>query len=141
MRRSTLASVVASAALALAGCGESDSDKALNEVCDARADIEQQVDELSNLTLTTATLDGIKESLSSIQDDVNKIVDAQGGLSDDRRDEIESANRRFADEVRSIAGSLGTSLSIGDAKSKLEDAFRQLADSYEENLAPIDCDQ
>ena len=31
---------------ALGACGESDEEKAQNEVCDAKADIAQQVDEL-----------------------------------------------------------------------------------------------
>ena len=48
------------AGLAVAACGgESKSDKASSKVCDARADIKKQVDELRGLTITTATVDGV----------------------------------------------------------------------------------
>jgi hypothetical protein len=40
-------------ALTLGACGESDEEKAQNQVCDARADIAKQVDELKGLTAAT----------------------------------------------------------------------------------------
>ena len=52
--------------LALAACGQSDEEKAKSNVCDARADIQKQVDELKSLTLKTATLDKIRSSLTAI---------------------------------------------------------------------------
>ena len=39
----------------LGACGESDEEQAQDAVCDARASIQKQVDELSGLTLGTAT--------------------------------------------------------------------------------------
>ena len=46
------------AALALGACGESKEDKAKSTVCDARADISKEVDQLTGLTASTVTVDG-----------------------------------------------------------------------------------
>ena len=80
------------AALAV-GCGESDAEKAQNQVCDARDDLNKQVNELAALTPTTATTEGVQENLDAIKNDLNDIKDAQGDLNEDRKQEVESANQ------------------------------------------------
>jgi hypothetical protein len=125
-------------ATGLGGCGESDADKAQNDVCDARADIQKQVDELSDLSLETATLEGVQRNLTAIRDDVRQIGDAQGDLSDERRQQVESATKEFTSQLESIAGDIGRSLSVADARAELESAFDQLASAYEQTFAEID---
>jgi chromosome segregation ATPase len=127
--------------LVVTGCGsdESDSEKALNQVCDARADIQKQVNELSNLTAATITVDGVKANVSAIQKDLGEIEDAQDELDDQRKKEVQSANDAFSSQVQSIVNDLGTSLSISGAKSQLQSALQQLANSYEQTLASISC--
>ena len=68
-----------------AACGQSDEEKAKADVCDARDDIQANVKELQSLTLGTVTADKVRSSLNAIKDDVAKIADAQGQLSDSRR--------------------------------------------------------
>ena len=138
MKRS-LATVLLLAALAGA-CGESDEEKAQSDVCDARADIEQRVDDLANLTLANATVDGIESDLSAIRDDLGKIADAQGGLNDERRQQVQSANKEFTSQLRSIASDLGSSLSLSGAQDQLGSAFNQLAESFRQTFAKVDCD-
>jgi len=121
------------------GCGESDEEKAQNDVCDARNDIEKRVNELSNLTVSTATVDGIQKNLNAIQDDLNKISDAQGDLNDERKQQVESANKKFKSQVNSIAQGLTSNLSLSGAKQKLVNAGQQLAMSYRQTFAKIDC--
>jgi hypothetical protein len=121
------------------GCGESDADKAQTQVCDAVADLNKQVDDLAGLTPATATVDGVEADLSAIKDDLSQIKDAQGDLSDDRKQEVESATEEFASEVEAVAAGLGSDLSLAGAKSKVEAAGRQLASSYEQAFAQIDC--
>jgi hypothetical protein len=137
MKRS-LATVLLLGALA-GGCGESDEEKAQNEVCDARADIQQKVDDLSNMTLANASVDSIQSDLSAIRDDLGKIADAQGDLSDERRQQVQSANQEFSSQLKSIAGDLGSSLSLSGAGDQLSSAFSQLADSYRQTFAKVDC--
>ena len=98
------------------GCGESDAEKAQNQVCDARADLNKQVDELAALTPTTATTEGVQKNLDAIKDDLNDIKDAQGDLNEDRKQEVESANQEFASEVQAVASDLGTDLSASGAR-------------------------
>jgi chromosome segregation ATPase len=121
------------------GCGESDEEKAQNQVCDARADLQKQVNELSNLTPSTATVDGVQQNLSAIEDDVKKINDAQGNLTEERRQEVESANKEFESDLESIAEGLTSDLSLGGAEQKLRTAAQQLAGSYKQTFAKVDC--
>jgi chromosome segregation ATPase len=122
-----------------AGCGESDAEKAQTQVCDARADLKTQVDELAALTPATATADGVEENLNAIENDLNQIKDAQPDLSEERKQEVESATQEFTSEVEAVAGELGSSLSVSGAQAKLQAAGQQLASAYQNAFAQIDC--
>ena len=127
-------------AIALAACGgQSKEDKAKTQVCDARADVRKQVDELTGLTPSTATVDGVTANLTAIRADLGKITSAQSDLSDTRREQVSTANKAFADQVRATAQNVGRSLSVADAKTQLKDAATELASTYQQTLARIDC--
>jgi hypothetical protein len=127
-------------AVALAGCGgQSKEDKAKSQVCDARADISKQVDELSSLTLATASVDGIKQNVKAIQDDLGKIKDAQSNLTPERKQQVQSANEAFTQQMKSIASSVGQGISLSDAQTQLKSATSQLATTYKQTLGKIDC--
>ena len=68
-----------------------------------------------------------------------KIADAQGELNDDRRQQVQSANKEFSSQLRSIAGDLGSNLSLSGAENQLRSAFSQLGDAYRQTFAKIDC--
>ena len=127
-------------ALAIGACGESSEDKAQAAVCDARADMTKQVDELKGLTAATVTTDAVKENLNAIRSDLKDITDAQSNLSDDRRSEAQAANKAFSSSVRGIVSELGTSLSASDAKTALASALQQLGATYQSTFAPLNCD-
>jgi hypothetical protein len=127
------------AALGLGGCGESKEDKAKSTVCDARADIGKQVDQLKGLTVSTVTVDGVQNSLKAISSDLSKIKDAQGDLSGDRRQQVQDATKTFTSQVQNIAGSVGKSTSLSDAKAQLTSALQQLGDAYKQSFAKVDC--
>jgi uncharacterized protein YjbJ (UPF0337 family) len=126
-------------AVALGACGESKEDQAKNTVCSARADIGKQVDQLKGLTISTATADAVQQSVQAIRSDLSKIKDAQGDLSDDRRQQVEAANKAFTSQVQSIVKSLGSGTSLSDAKSQLTSATQELATAYQQSFARIDC--
>ena len=126
--------------LAFAACGESDEEKAQADVCDARDDIQANVKELQGLTLGTATTDKVRSSLNAIKDDLQKMVDVQGDLNDSEKEQIQKANEAFKSDVKALAGDLGRSVSIEDAATQLKSGFAELAATYEQSLAPIDCD-
>jgi len=131
--------VVAGVALVVAGCGQSKENKARSQVCSARADIKKQVDTLKHMTLSTETPDQITKSLGAIRDDLSKIKDAQGDLSDSRRAAVKDANQQFTSQLKSAASDLGAGLSLSGAKQKLGSALDQLAASYQKTFAKIDC--
>jgi uncharacterized protein YjbJ (UPF0337 family) len=126
-------------ALAFAACGTSNEDKAMDSVCSARADIAKQVDKLGGLTLSTATLQDVQQSLTAISSDLSKIKDAQGDLKGDRQKQVQQANDQFTSKVKDVAGTIGRSLSASNAKSQLASAAQQLEQAYRQALKPIDC--
>jgi outer membrane protein TolC len=137
--RHRLACILAIATLVAGGCGESEEDKAKTQVCDARADLKEQVDELGNLSLANATVDGVKGNLDAIKNDLRTMTDAQGDLDDTRKEEVEQATQQFTSEVNSIVTSLGSTTSLNSAANQLEAAFQELATSYEKTFGKIDC--
>ena len=124
---------------ALGACGESDEEKAQNKVCDAKADIGKQVDELKGLTTATVTSDAVTQNLDAIKTDLEDISDAGSDLSSDRRSEAEAATKEFTSSVEETAGQLGSSLSAADAKAQVVTALNQLAASYQKAFAPLNC--
>ena len=129
----------AAAAVGLTACGQSSEDKAKSQVCDARSDISKNVNELKGLTLTTATVDGVKQNVKAIQDDLGKIKDAQGDLKGARKQQVQAANQAFSEQVKSIVSSVTTNLSLSGAGTQLKSAATQLASSYKQTLGKIDC--
>src|SRR3954471_6274517 len=83
--------------------GDSKADKAMAQVCGARADISQQLDTLRKLTPGNAR-DQAREGLQAIVDDLRTIASARGDLSDARRQQVQSANEAFAASVKDAAG-------------------------------------
>lgn len=137
--RFPIALLLAFAALAVAGCGESDQEKAQKQVCSARADISKQVDELKGLTLATASVDGVRQNVDAIQKDLKDIADAQGTLSDDRKAQVKAATDQFRTEVTQIANGVKGSLSLSEAKTQLQTAAQNLASAYAASLGKLDC--
>jgi Tfp pilus assembly protein PilP len=125
--------------LVLGACGESSEEKAKAQVCDARADISKQVDTLTSLTITTASVAQVKTGVEAIVADVKKIKDEQSKLDPARKEEVQSANEAFAAEVTKIVSGIASDLSISNAEAHLKTAVSQLAAGYKKTLAPISC--
>ncbi|HEU4975781.1 MAG TPA: hypothetical protein VFT50_11870 [Baekduia sp.] len=125
---------------ALGACGgQSKQEKATSQVCDARDSIAKQVDTLKGLTLSTATTDQVRTSLTTIRDDLQQIASAQGNLNDQRKAQVQQANTAFKSQLKDITSTLGSSTSLQQAKSKLQTALQQLAASYQKTFAKVDC--
>jgi len=125
--------------LVACGSGQSKEEKALNQVCDARADIQKQINELSSLTVTTATVDGVKGNVDAIKSDLTKIKDATPDLTEQRKKEVQSATQTFETEVSSTINGLTSSTSLAQARAQIESSAKKLAQSFKQTLAPISC--
>ena len=113
--------------------------KAQATVCDARADIGKQVDQLKSLTAATVTKDAVTQSLDTIKNDLGEISSARADLSGDRRSQAEAANKSFTSSVEEIRSEFLISLSASDAKTALVAALQQLEASYKTAFEPLDC--
>jgi uncharacterized phage infection (PIP) family protein YhgE len=135
-----LASVFA--ALALAACGgggKSESEKAQDTVCNARADISKQINTLKGLSVSTANLAQVESSLRAIDRDLQQITAAQGDLKGDRKREVQQANQEFVNQIKNIASTMTTAGSLSQAKQQATAALQQLATVYEQTFAKITC--
>lgn len=117
----------------------SEQEKALQAVCKARADISTRVDRLSQTTVTNFTVQSFKADIEGISADVSTIKDNEAKLGIDRKAQIKAANAQFKNDLTTTLKSLGTSLSVENAQTKLREAGQQLVDSYKQSLAPVDC--
>ena len=126
-------------AIALTACGESDQENAQQTVCDAREDISNQLNSLKDLTPATFKTDAVSENVEAIQSDLSDIKGAQAELSDDRRQQVESANQEFTSQAADTLKQIGTSTSAAEAASTISAAAQQLASSYKQTFARIDC--
>ena len=125
--------------LAVVG-GDSKEDKALAQVCGARADISQQVKTLQNLTPGSAA-DQAKQSLQAIGDDLKSIADARADLAEGRRGEIQSANQAFVAGVKDAGGSVTDLASLQTAAGDVKAAAQKLAQTYAASYGKVDCSQ
>ena len=80
-----------------------------------------------------------QDAVNAIRDDLEQIAEAQGDLNDERKQELESANKEFTSQFQSIAKELSTSLSVSGAKEQFQAAVKQLADAYRQSFAGVDC--
>jgi hypothetical protein len=124
---------------ALSACGESDQEKAQTKVCDARADIQSQIDTLKGLPVSPDSVDKATASLQAMRGSLNEIADAQPDLDPDRKQEVEAAVKTFGDQVRTAAAAAVSSGATGDAAASVRTAANQLATSFRESFQPIDC--
>ena len=125
----------------LAACGESDEEKAQNAVCDARADIEERLDDLAGLTITSASIDQVTDNLEAIRDDLQKIADQQGDLEPERREEVEQAGKKFRSELGKTAEDLISGATSGEeAGARLQSSLEDLANSFRTAYEPVNCD-
>jgi hypothetical protein len=132
-----LVAVVVVVVLVVTG-GDSKADKAMAQVCGARADIAKQLDTLQNLTPGSARSQA-KDSLQAIADDVKSIGSARADLSDARRGEVQSANQSFVAGVKDAAGGVTGLASLQAAAAGLKPAAQKLAQTYKSTYGKIDC--
>ena len=140
-RSASIAIIAGSLATLPAACGESEEEKAQNAVCDARADIQERVDDLAALTITTASIDEVRDNLEAIRDDLEKIAAEREDLAPEQRQEVEQAATSFRSELETAARDVVSGAVGGDeASARAGAALDELAKSFRDAYGPIDCD-
>jgi chromosome segregation ATPase len=122
-------------------CGESDEEKAQNRVCDARADIQERVDDLAALTITSASIDEVTSHLKAIRENLEKIAAEREDLAPEQRQEVEQAAKSFRSELETAAKDVVSGAASGEeAGARVGSALDQLAKSFSQAYGPVDCD-
>ena len=73
-----------------------------SQVCDARADIQTQVETLTTLSTGNATKADVTSALAAITADVQKIKDAQAELTPERKQQVQDAVTAFETQLKDI---------------------------------------
>jgi len=132
-----LASLLAALPVA---CGESEEEKAQDRVCDARADIEKRVNNLADLTITSASIDKVTNNLKAIRDDLEKIAAERDDLAPEQQDAVDQAAKRFRSELETAAKDVISGAASGEeAGARIGAALDDLATSFREAYGPVDC--
>jgi hypothetical protein len=148
--------VCACVALALFGCGSSSDekaapsqaptqapaspqDKAASQVCDARADIQAQVETLTTLSTGNATKTDVTSALTAIGTNLQTIKDAQADLTPERKQQVQEATTAFGTQLQTIVRQAVAERSKADAKTQAANAAASLKSAVSESLQPIDC--
>jgi hypothetical protein len=142
---SSAIALLATLAIALSGCGESQQEKAakaaMNTVCAAKSDIKTRLATLKTITPSPAALPQLKAEGTAIFEDLKKIEGAQGALEPARKEQVQKATRDFQHQVTSVLSSVSslTPGSLSSAGAQLQSALSQLQSSYAQALGPIEC--
>jgi C4-dicarboxylate-specific signal transduction histidine kinase len=135
------AAVLALLAASACGGGSSDSasDKAKQQACDARADIQTQITNLGNLPLNLDSVDKAKTALTAIQTDLNTIKDAAPKVGGDLQKQLETANAAFVNAVQTVVSNISTATDLTTVASNLTAAASQLQSGYQQAFGDVKC--
>ena len=141
MKTIAVISIVVMALLAAAGCGgsQSASDKAKSQACDARSDIQTQVDTLKGLPLSPDSVDKAKTALQKINSDLDTIATAAPTVKGDLGSQLKAANAAFKTQVQQITDSITSAQSLTAAATALASAGSTLSDAYQKAFANVQC--
>jgi Tfp pilus assembly protein PilP len=140
MRRKAVVILASLLAALPVACGESEEEKAQDRVCDARADIEKRVDNLADLTITSASIDKVTNNLKAIRDDLETIAAERDDLAPEQRDAVEQAAKSFQTELETAAKDVVSGAASGEeAGARIGSALDDLAKSFREAYGPVDC--
>ena len=107
LTRLALVLAVAPCALLLAGCGESEQEKAKAEVCKSRTAIEKQVESLKSLPLSVGSVTTAQKGFEVIEKELKKIKEEAPKLKPEAKTEVEKATAEFTTEVTKLAETVG----------------------------------
>ena len=141
MKTIGLISIVVLALLAAAGCGgsQSASDKAKSQACDARSDIQTQVDTLKGLPLSPDSVDKAKTALQKINSDLDTIATAAPTVKGDLGSQLKDANAAFKTQVQQITDNITSAQSLTAAATALASAGSTLSNAYQKAFANVQC--
>ena len=139
-RPKTIAILIGLLGALLVACGESEEEKAQNRVCDARADIEKRVDNLADLTITSASIDKVTNNLKAIRDNLETIAAERDDLAPEQQDAVDQAAKSFQTELETAAKDVVSGAASGEeAGARIGSALDDLAKSFREAYGPVDC--
>jgi hypothetical protein len=132
--------------LALAGCGESTSEKAAKSVCSSTKEITTQLQKLESLQISTNFPSEAKTSVEAIGSSIKKIKESAPNLDSARRQEIEAANSAFEHEIAKIttdvisaSTSSNLSAALKSAEPQIKASLTTLANSYKKAYEELKC--
>jgi hypothetical protein len=130
-------------AAVVAGCGESEAEKAKAQVCKSRTEIDKQVESLKTLPISSSGLASAKTSFETILRELEKIRQETPKLEGSTKTQVESATSTFRTEIGSLASTTAKAAISGSSISavgpQIKTALEKLATSYKQTIEQIPC--
>jgi chromosome segregation ATPase len=132
---------IAAGLVAASGCGggSSAADHTKTDACNAKSDINTQVQKLKGLPPTLSSVDTAKTALTKIEDDLSTIKDSAPKVDGDLKGQLQSANSQFEAQVKQISQSITSAQSLTAAATAITQAGDQLAADYQKAFANVSC--
>jgi hypothetical protein len=118
-----------------AGCGDDEpsTEEATAEVCDARDDLQDSIDEADRLD--PRDTDKLNEAREELADDVDELSSAGQQLAEDEWDDVESATEQLRDAI----GSIDRDTTFGEAAEALQSAQGALTEAWDNFVSNVEC--
>jgi uncharacterized phage infection (PIP) family protein YhgE len=124
LRAGSLATGLLAVLVFTAACGD-DDDADQSAVCDAREDIDDDVQEIGDLDLADTSVNDVTDVVGGLRDELNDLSTA---AQDELSPEVDDLNSSL-DNLESTIEGLGSADSLGDAGDDLRDALDQVRTS------------
>ncbi|HTR88831.1 MAG TPA: hypothetical protein VMG62_01820 [Solirubrobacteraceae bacterium] len=126
--------------LAVAGCGESEAEKAKAQVCKAKTEINKQVEALKNLPLNASALETANKSFQTIIAELGKMKEAAPKLESSLKNPVEQAQATFKNEVGKLTvEAIKGGVASGNTATALKASIEKLLRSYKQSIETIPC--
>jgi len=137
-----LGAAVAALLAVTTACGSDEPTTAdeVSELCDDLRAVQSSLDEISGASFdpATTTQDGVEETLTSAQSDVQSALDDAGDVGESVRSTLSGAFDTFKATLESIPSDGDTTLA--EAAAEITAAGAEFRSTWESTLAELNCD-
>ena len=125
------------AALALAGCGD-DQTEAVQSFCDARQDAETALTNLRNFDPATESVEDVQSERDDLRSAVEDLVEARSDLDGEVVDSVQQSWDELAGQIQDLSD-VPVAEAGPEAKANVESAVQAFRTSWTQAVQDADC--
>ncbi len=129
-----VSAVIALVVIGLAGCGESSEEKATSSVCSGVKGIQAQISKLSELSISSKTIEEVKSAAGVMEKEATKIKESTADLPASSKAPVEAAQTGLKTELAGLASAL---VSAAKSSGSIEQVLKQSAPAVKASVAAL----